>query len=138
MQDIVYTHTAQYYETDQMGIIHHSNYIRWMEEARIDFLEKIGFGYTRIEDGGVYVAVIGVNCEYKSMVRFGEKVDIRCTVTQCSAVRMAVAYTMTDAETGALRLTGETRHAFINAEGRPVRLQKALPELHAIFQQYIQ
>lgn len=40
-----YLHKVQYYETDKMGIAHHSNYIRWMEEARVDFLEKIGWGF---------------------------------------------------------------------------------------------
>lgn len=39
-----YRHIVQYYETDKMGITHHSNYIRWMEEARIDFLRQIGWG----------------------------------------------------------------------------------------------
>ena len=40
-----YQHKVQYYETDKMGITHHSNYIRWMEEARIDFLEQLGWNY---------------------------------------------------------------------------------------------
>ena len=44
-----YLHKVQYYETDKMGIAHHSNYIRWMEEARVDFLEKIGWGFDRLE-----------------------------------------------------------------------------------------
>ena len=44
-----YTHKVQYYETDQMGIVHHSNYIRWFEEARSDVLEKAGMGYDVME-----------------------------------------------------------------------------------------
>lgn len=40
-----YQHKVQYYETDQMGIVHHSNYIRWFEEARTDYMEKMGMGY---------------------------------------------------------------------------------------------
>lgn len=47
-----YIHRVQYYETDRMGITHHSNDIRWMEEARIDFLEQIGWGYARMERAG--------------------------------------------------------------------------------------
>ena len=43
MKTFICTHKAQYYETDQMGIIHHSNYIRWFEEARVGFLEEIGY-----------------------------------------------------------------------------------------------
>ena len=45
-----YNHTVQYYETDKMGITHHSNYIRWMEEARVDFLKQIGWDYDKLEE----------------------------------------------------------------------------------------
>ena len=45
-----YTRKANYYETDKMGIIHHSNYIRWMEEARIEFMEQLGFGFVKVEE----------------------------------------------------------------------------------------
>ena len=48
-----YNHTVQYYETDKMGITHHSNYIRWMEEARVDFLKQIGWDYDKLEEIGV-------------------------------------------------------------------------------------
>ena len=48
-----YEHKVQYYETDKMGIVHHSNYIRWMEEARIDFLDQIGWNYKVMEDNGI-------------------------------------------------------------------------------------
>lgn len=48
-----YEHKTQYYETDQMGIIHHSNYIRWFEEARIDFMDHCGFSYAQMEKDGL-------------------------------------------------------------------------------------
>ena len=48
-----YRHIVQYYETDKMGITHHSNYIRWMEEARIDFLRQIGWDYAKLESIGI-------------------------------------------------------------------------------------
>lgn len=138
MEKHCFVRKANYYETDQMAIVHHSNYIRWLEEARIDFLEKAGFPYTRIEENDVYIAVTGVNCHYKGMVRFGDTVHIECKVTQCSHARMAVAYIITDAETGDVRFTGETQHGFINAAGRPVSLKRNLPQLFQIFQEIIQ
>ena len=49
----MYRHIVQYYETDKMGITHHSNYIRWMEEARIDFLSQIGWSYAKLEEEGI-------------------------------------------------------------------------------------
>ena len=57
-----YEHNAKYYETDQMGIIHHSNYIRWMEEARMDMMEQMGFGYDKMEELEIISPVISVNC----------------------------------------------------------------------------
>ncbi|MFQ9127202.1 MAG: acyl-CoA thioesterase [Butyricicoccaceae bacterium] len=65
-------HKVQYYETDGMGIVHHSNYIRWFEEARVDLLEQLGFGYDRIEAEGYSGPVLEVACQYKTMSRFGE------------------------------------------------------------------
>ena len=58
-----YLHKVHYYETDKMGITHHSNYIRWMEEARIDFLDNIDFGFAMLESQGVISTVIGVECD---------------------------------------------------------------------------
>ena len=57
----LYEHTVQYYETDKMGIVHHSNYIRWMEEARIDFLDRIGWNYKVMEDEGIISPVTACN-----------------------------------------------------------------------------
>ena len=48
-----YEHRTQYYETDQMGIIHHSNYIRWFEEARTDLMRQMGIGYDEMEGQGI-------------------------------------------------------------------------------------
>lgn len=126
---------ANYYETDQMGIIHHSNYIRWFEEARIDLLEQLGYGYERSVEAGIDFALLGLSCEYKSMVRFGDTVEISLSVVSLTHTRIALAYELRDRKTGELRTTGETRHCFYdNAAKRPVVLKKALPELYAILQ----
>lgn len=58
-----YIHTVQYYETDKMGITHHSNYIRWMEEARIDFLAQMGWDYVKLESLGIVSPVTAVECK---------------------------------------------------------------------------
>ena len=69
----MYRHKVQYYETDKMGITHHSNYIRWMEEARVDFLEKEGWPYQRFEEEGLISPVISVECRYKKPTTFPMK-----------------------------------------------------------------
>ncbi|MDL2253720.1 acyl-CoA thioesterase [Ruminococcaceae bacterium OttesenSCG-928-I18] len=125
---------ANYYETDQMGIIHHSNYIRWFEEARIDYMEKMGYGYEKANEAGIDFALLGLCCEYKSMVRFGDTVRIIARVIHFTPSRMTVGYRVLDEKTGELRTTGESRHCYFdNRKRRPVSLKKALPELYAKF-----
>ena len=63
-----YTRTAQYHETDQMGVIHHANYLKWMEEARIAFLDSVGLSYRGVEQGGIVSPVTAVTVEYKRPV----------------------------------------------------------------------
>ena len=72
----LYRHIVQYYETDRMGVTHHSNYIRWMEEARVDFFEQLGYGYGRLEEEGIVSPVTGLECRYKASTTFGDTVEI--------------------------------------------------------------
>ena len=77
-----YEHHAKYYETDQMGIIHHSNYIKWMEEARMDLMEQIGLSYKQMEEMEIISPVLSVSCEYHSMVHFDDTVVIETKITK--------------------------------------------------------
>ena len=126
-----YIHKVNYYETDKMGITHHSNYIRWMEEARVFFLDQIGFGYAKLEADGIISPVIGVECDYKTATTFGDSVEIDVEVESFKGVKLTIGYTMTKAGTGELVATGRTRHCFVNEEGRPVILKKTFPALDA-------
>lgn len=129
-----YVRKAFYYETDQMGIIHHSNYIRWFEETRIDYMEKMGFSYRRLEDAGVMIPVVEVGCCYKSMVHFGDTVRITGRITEYTGSRMTVEYEITDDTTGELMTTGFSKHCFMSRQsGRVGSLKKLLPEAHQAF-----
>ena len=72
-----YIHKVQYYETDKMGIVHHSNYIRWMEEARVAFLERIGWSFARLEESGLVSPVTEVSCKYKAPCTFADVITIK-------------------------------------------------------------
>ncbi len=137
MEFVPYIHRIQYYETDQMGIVHHSNYIRWFEEARVDFLEQIGFGYRRMEETGIYSPVLAVSCEYKSMCRFGESVFILPLVERFLGAKLILTYRVLDKETRVLRAVGESRHCFLDDKGVPVVLSKKNPEIYAILSEKI-
>lgn len=82
-----YLHRVQYYETDGMRIVHHANYIHWMEEARIAYMEEAGYGYDRMEADGIAIPVLGIDCQYKSMMRFGQICRVLVRVTKLTPVR---------------------------------------------------
>lgn len=128
-----YRHKAQYYETDQMKVVHHSNYIRWFEEARTDMLEQAGYGYGHMEEDGISIPVLGVSCEYKSMVRYGDAVDIISKIEFFNGVRMTLSYKVTDSVTGKLKASGETKHCFIGRDGRPISLMKNNRAIYDVF-----
>lgn len=132
-----YLRKAQFYETDQMAIIHHANYIHWMEEARVDFMKQMGYGYERSTAEGIDFAVTGLTCEYKSMVRFGETVRIHMSISKLTPSHMSIKYEMYDLQTDALRNIAESHHCYINRHtGRPVSLKKVLPELYSLFENF--
>lgn len=131
-----YVHLTQYYETDQMKIIHHSNYIRWFEEARVDFLDQIGANYAKMEELGITSPVLSVEAQYKAMVRFGESVYILPSIEAYNGVKLTLSYRVLDVATGELRTTGKSQHCFLNEEGRPLSLKRMHPEIHRCFKAY--
>ena len=134
-----YLRKAQFYETDGMGIIYHGNYIHWMEEARTDLMDQIGWSYRRAVEAGIDIALTDISCHYKTMTRFGETMAIETAITRLTPARMELFYRMTDAETGALHATGTSSHFFYDRnQGRPVALKKALPELYQLLQSLVQ
>ena len=126
-----YTRKAQYHETDKMNIIHHSNYIKWMEEARIEFMDSLGFGFVKVEELGIMSPVAGITINYKSPVRFGDIVDITIRLTRYSGVIMEIAYEINNRTTGQLSATATSKHCYIK-DDKVVNLKHALPELDAI------
>ncbi len=129
-----YLHRAQYYETDTMKIVHHSNYIRWMEEARCDMLEQMGLGYDKMEEAGVLSPVLSAECEYKGMTRFAETVRIEVKLESYTGVRFAMSYEMYG-EDGTLRAQGKTSHCFL-MNGVPISVKRKFPAWDALFCRY--
>ena len=125
-----YTRIAQYYETDQMGIIHHAVYIHWMEEARVDLMEQIGFGYVEMEKTGIFCPVLGIAAAFRSMVRFYDKVMIECRVAEYTGLQLTLTYRMTNLSTGQVCTECSSRHGFLDAEGKVVSLKRRYPEIH--------
>lgn len=125
----IYKHAVQYYETDKMGITHHSNYIRWMEEARIDFLEQIGWNYARLESLGIISPVVSVECKYKATTTFSDIVYISVSVEEFKGVKLSLYYNMINAE-NKIVCEAKSEHCFLNPHGIPIRLKREFPEFY--------
>ena len=124
----LYEHTVQYYETDKMGIVHHSNYIRWMEEARIDFLDRIGWNYKVMEDEGIISPVTAVESKYKCNTTFGDVITIEVSVEEFKGIRLKLRYVMRKEDVVVNEATSE--HCFLDTEGKIVNIKKVKRELY--------
>ena len=126
-----YRKKVQYYETDMMGMAHHANYIRWMEEARIDFLDQLGFPYARMEADGIISPVRAVSCQYKKPCTFGDTLSIAVTVDSFNGVVLTLGYDMTRESDGALVCQARSEHVFMRREGGLLRMKRDMPEFSA-------
>ncbi len=130
-----YVHKVNYYETDKMSITHHSNYVRFMEEARVDFLDKIGFSFEKLEALGFASPVVSIECNYKKTTTFADKISIDVGIEKLSSLKFTIWYTMTC--NGQVVFTGTSTHCFIDGNGRPVVLEKQLPEFYAELKKHV-
>ncbi|MCC8126242.1 MAG: acyl-CoA thioesterase [Clostridiales bacterium] len=134
----LYEHKVQYYETDQMGVVHHSNYIRWFEEARNFILEAKGCSYRQMEEMGIIVPVTAVSAEYKAMSHFLDIVCVDARLKKYNGIKMTISYVLTDKESGEVRCKGESSHCFLNPQGQLLSLKRSFPEIHQIWEQILQ
>ncbi|MDO4490574.1 MAG: acyl-CoA thioesterase [Lachnospiraceae bacterium] len=126
-----YRHIVQYYETDKMGVTHHSNYIRWMEEARVYFLKGIGWDYARLESEGIISPVVEAHCRYRQTTTFSDEVFVTVSVKAYSGVKLTLKYEIRK-EDDTLAAEGETVHCFVNEGGMPIFLAKQYPDFHKL------
>ena len=127
-----YFRKINYYETDRMGIVHHSNYIRIMEEARLDFLSQIGFGYDEMERNGVISPVTAVSGRYKKTTTYPDEISVTVTVSEVSRAVLKLSYEMQVA--GTVVFTGESEHCFLGADGRILNLKKSMPQFYEMLE----
>lgn len=131
-----YKHKVQYYETDKMQITHHSNYLRFMEESRTDYLEKIGWSYAKMESEGLISPVVSVNINYKKSTTYNDIIEIAVKIKDISMAKIEFEYVMT--VNGAVVCTATSVHCFINQEGRPISIKKSNPELFELLSSLVE
>lgn len=137
MQIKPYSRRINYYETDMMSIVHHSNYIRFFEEARCDFMEQIGCNVKKLEDKGVSIAVVDAYAKYIVPLKFDDKVYITTKLTKMSAAKMEFEYEIRFADTDILATVGKTSHCCVNRSNKPMPIKKADANLYETLQNLI-
>ena len=131
-----YVRSVQYYETDMMGVAHHANYIHWMEEARVAFMDGIGYPYTRMEAEGVVSPVVELSCRYRKPCTFGDEIAISIAVESFNGVKMVLTYDMRGRD-GEIVCTARSEHAFLDRNGRILRMKREMPEFCAAIERAV-
>lgn len=130
-----YIRKVRYYETDQMGVMHHSNYVRLFEEARMDYWDQAGLNYQKMEDEGVLVPVLACHCHYKKPLRFSEEFTVVSSVKFFNGVRFQVEYQIYGENSKAPVAIGETEHCFADKNLHPLRIARSHPKLMKLVQE---
>lgn len=128
-----YEHHTKYHETDQQGVIHHSNYFKWMEDARMNLMEQMGLGYKQMEAMEIMSPVLSLSIDYRSAVKFDDTVVVDMKLVSYDGYKMEIAYRIYDKATGEDRAVAKSRHCFVNKSGIPISLKRVYPELDTKF-----
>jgi acyl-CoA thioester hydrolase len=120
---------VRYVETDQMGVVHHSNYLNWFEVGRTEWMRLSDLSYRELEEDGILMPVTEVHVKYHAPARYDDLVRITTWIESYNKVRVIFSYEVRR-EDGELLVTGRTEHAFINRAGQVVRLHKTHPHVY--------
>ena len=112
---------VRYAETDQMGVVYHSNFVIWFEVGRVEMLRQLGFTYSEMEKrDGTHIAVVDVRCRYKVPARYDDMVTIRTRNVRDSLLHFG--YEVVRDLDGILLAEGETVHLVVDSEFRRIPL----------------
>ena len=134
----IFERKINYYETDKMGVVHHSNYIRFFEEARCKFLEDADLPYDKLEATGIMSPVLGFFCKYKQHVTFGDIIEIHTSITKFGGVKYTVSYEVYNKKTGELCVTGESEHCFTDLDLKPLNIKKHHNDVYEKFMSLVE
>lgn len=131
-----YERKVFYYETDKMGIMHHSNYIRIFEETRVHYLSEAGMPFEQIEAQGVLMPVLSVECRYKRPLKFDEPFAVYPKITKFNGTTLNLEYKIISRKTGELCAEGSSSHCFTDTNMKPLRTKLKYPDIYKIFADY--
>ena len=121
--------TVRYAETDMMGIVHHSRYYPWFEQARTDFIKETGMTYSGMEKMGIMLPLTETNCKYLYGLTYEDELIVTCTFEKLTVARVEFIYEVFKLPEMKKMSEGRTKHGFIDRDFRPVNLKKMHPQL---------
>lgn len=122
-----------YADTDAMGVVYHTNYIKWFEVGRTELLRSMGYPYVRLEEEGILLPVVECNCKYKRPAVYDDMLEITAWVAEMKGATITLEYEIRKQETGALLVTGSTKHAVTDPGFKPIRLREKNKGLYESF-----
>lgn len=128
-----YERKINYYETDKMAVVHHSNYARYLEECRVDMMRYYDLPLEMFEEMGYVIPVLELHGEFKESVKFGETIRIVPKVEKVSAVKFFISYVIYDETMTRIKHIAGSSHCFLDKDFKPVSLKKTEPELYTKF-----
>ncbi len=120
---------VRYVETDQMGVVHHSAYLAWMEVARTDYLRSRGIPYRAMEEWGIRMPVLAVSVRYLTPALYDDELTVSAKLVEVSGVRFRFDYEVRRDGDDTLLCTGTTEHVATDLAGRPRRIPKDVLEI---------
>jgi acyl-CoA thioester hydrolase len=124
---------VRYAETDQMGVVYYANYLIWMEVGRAEYCRAAGIRYRDMEvDDGIRLAVVEAHCRYLHPARYDEEIAVKTRVANASRRGVEFQYEISDARSGLQLAYGETKHLFLGAGMKPVKLPEKYWPLYGI------
>ena len=131
-----YERKVFYYEADKMGIVHHSNYIRIFEEARVHYLAEAGMPFEVIEEAGVLMPCLSVEAVYKRPLRFDEPFAVYLRIDRFNGTTLHISYKVVSRRTGELCAEGRSSHCFTDESLKVVRTKNRYPDIYNVFAGY--
>lgn len=119
-----------YADTDAMGVVYHTNYIKWFEVGRCELLRDIGYPYAQMEGSGVMLPVIECGCKYMLPAAYDDLLEITARISEMKGATVTLDYEIKRQETGELLVTGFTKHAITDTKFKPVRLRNKNRKLY--------
>ena len=121
---------VRYGETDMMGVVHHSVYALYYEQARVDFISQFDTTYKQLEQDGVMLPLIQLHCQYKKAAYFGDVLTVETSLEKISAAKITFSYEIYNQNHEYINC-GYTEHGFVSAKTfKPLNIQKIFPDLH--------